>query len=305
MNKRFVFWKKLDPDPVDDNFSLKPEYHAFFERCNENFEFRIVKGKDAYLGKGKFKNVFKYKKGKIIPAEKNFKANVVYQYTTVADESFDNFIPLLDSVNFKNWCPDKWNQYLLLKEYMPKTFLINNEEDYSLYLKEVKTEKAVIKPRRGQKGENVVVFNRDNPPKLDGLILAKKGYLLQEFADTDVVVKGLVRGIHDVKLITIKNKIFANLRIPERGKEFCTYDSPYTELKLNQLPKKVLDMHNMAKKMINAKFPNQIYTVDMGITKTGPIIFELNGHTAFPYLHFSYAENFFSSLIAHIKSLRY
>jgi glutathione synthase/RimK-type ligase-like ATP-grasp enzyme len=304
MKKKFVFWRKLDGNAIEDNFSAKPEYHAFFNECNKNFDFRIANGTESYLGKGVFKNVWKYKDYKFVAAEKKFKANVIYQRKKVADDSFDNAIPLLDSVAFKKWCPDKMNQYELLKDLMPITFLINSAEDYKKCLLKITTEKAVLKPRRGQKGEDISVFYKINPVKLEETILKNKGYLLQEFHDTNVEVKGVVNGIHDIKLITVGKKIFANLRIPETGKEYCTFDSPYTEIELSKLPKQVFEVHKKVVERIKKRFPQDIYTVDIGLTKNGPIVFELNSHTAFPYTHFEYAMDFFNSLITHIKSLK-
>lgn len=304
MKKKFVFWRKLEGDAVEDNFSAKPEYHAFFNECNKHFDFRIANGTESYIGKGVFKNVFKYKNYKFVLAEKKFKANAVYQRKKVADDSFDNSVPLLDSVAFKKWCPDKMNQYELLKDLMPITFLINTTEDYKKYLSEIKTEKAVLKPRRGQKGEDISVFYKSNPPKLDENILKNKGYLLQEFHDTNIEVNDIVKGIHDIKLITIGKKIFANLRTPETGKDYCTFDSPYTEIAPPKLPQEVFEVHQKVVERIKKMFPTDVYTVDIGLTKNGPIVFELNSHTAFPYTHFEYAMDFFNSLISHIKSLK-
>lgn len=46
----------------------------------------------------------------------------MYQYTNIAGDDFDNAVPIIDSIEFKNWCPDKWNQYELLHDLMPKSF---------------------------------------------------------------------------------------------------------------------------------------------------------------------------------------
>ena len=301
--KKFVFWRKLSGDPVADSFSMKTEYHAFFAKCNDYFDFRISNNKDSYVGAGIFTNVFRYKDWKIIPAESEFKPDVVYQYTNVAGDGFDNAIPIVDSVKFKNWCPDKWNQYELLSDLMPKSFLIKTRDDLQRYLEEVKTSKAVIKPRKGQKGENIIVFDKASFPEIDENILNTKWYILQDFHDTNVLVPGIVSGLHDIKLITVGDEVFANLRVPEAGKEFCTYDSPYTEIPIDRLSKEVINLHKKVKEKIDALFPRQLYTVDIGITKNGPIVFELNSHTAFPYVHFEYADKFFNAIIKHIDSV--
>jgi hypothetical protein len=297
MKKKLVFWRKTSSNLVEDNFSDKPEYHAFFAKCSKLFDFRIADNPDAYLGKGVFKNIFKYQNWKIIPAEKTFKPDIVYQRKTLTTEAFDRAVTIINTPEFKLWCPDKWNQYLLLGDYMPKTFLIQTRDDFKNNLKKITTKKAVVKPRRGEKGENIIVFDKNLPPVLDRDILTKKGYLLQEHADTNVEIPDVVNGIHDIKLITIGDKVFANLRTPEPSKTYCTFDSPYSEIKLNLLPDNILKLQQEVSKKINKKFPNNLYTIDIGMTKNGPIVFELNGHTAFPYLHFTYADDFFDAVV--------
>lgn len=302
--KKFVFWKKPTGDVVTDGFSRNPEYHAFFQKCNEAFDFRFANGRESYLGDGKFAEVFKYEKGRIVPAESEFVADAVYQFNKVTDETFDNAVPICNTEQFRKWCGDKWSQYELLKDYMPLTFAISSQEDLAEKILQITTSKAVVKPRSGKKGEDVVVFDAHSLPALDPEILAKKGYLLQEFSDTNIEVSGIVSGIHDIKLITIDDAVFANLRTPDtEGKEFCTYDSPYSEIAVKDLPPSVLDLHSKVKALVNASFPGQIYTVDIGITKKGPVVFELNPHTAFPYIHFDYAEDFLRAFVGHFQRL--
>ncbi len=298
MKKNFVFWKKPTGDPVIDGFSRNPEYHAFFNKCNDVFEFRFADYKDSYIGKGVFKNVFRYEKGRIVPAESEFKADVIYQFKRMADENFDHAVKTINSPEFRSWCGDKWNQYQLLGEFMSKTFLISNESEFEKALTQITTDKAVIKPNHGQKGEDVTVFEKTNPPKLNQEILKTKKYLLQEFADTNIIIDGLISGVHDIKMITIGNRIFVNLRTPENNiGEVCTFDSPYSEIDVSKLPQSVLDFHKKIKDKIETLFQGQIYTVDIGITKNGPVVFELNAHTAFPYIHFEYAEDFLNTMV--------
>lgn len=300
--KKLVFWRKFMNDPVLDGFLRNPEYHAFFQKCNEAFDFRFSYNSESYAGKGVFRNVFKYELGRIIPAEPEFAADVIYQFKRVANKDFDNAVPIVNTNEFKSWCGDKWQQYQVLKDFMPKTFLVEEEEDFEKSLSQISTAKAVIKPRRGQKGEGVVVFEKQVPPILDSEILATKGYLLQEFSDTSMGIPSIVVGVHDLKLITIDNSIFANLRTPEQG-DVCTFDSPYTEVLITQLPKEIIALHKKVKTIVDTNFSGQFYTVDVGYTEQGPVVFELNGHTAFPYISFEYAQDFFDALIRHLSSL--
>ena len=116
-------------------------------------------------------------------------------------------------------------------------------------------------------------------------------------------VPGVVSGTHDIKLITIDESVFPNLRVPETGKEICTYDSPYTEILIDKLPQELMEFHKKVKEKVDTAFPGQLYTVDVGMTKNKPILFELNSHTAFPYLHFAYANDFFEAIIKHLDKM--
>ena len=62
---------------------------------------------------------------------------------------------------------------------MPKSFLIKTKNDLKKYLKEIKTAKAVIKPRKGQKGENIIIFDKVSFPEINENILSEKGYILR------------------------------------------------------------------------------------------------------------------------------
>lgn len=294
--KNFVFWKRPTGNPVTDGFSRNPEYHMFFNKCNEVFEFRFADETSAYIGNGVFKNVSRYENGRIVPAESEFKADSIYQFKRMADDGYDNAVKTVNSPEFRKWCGNKWTQYQLLEEFMGKTCLIRSESDIEENLKNITTDKAVLKPIHGQKGEGVIIFEKSNPPKFN--LDSSKEYLLQDFADTNIKIEDLISGIHDIKLITIKDQLFANLRIPENeGEEICTGDSPYFEVKTGSLPRKVLDFHKKVKEKVETMFTGQIYTIDIGITKNGPVVFELNPHTAFPYIHFEYAEDFMNAMI--------
>jgi glutathione synthase/RimK-type ligase-like ATP-grasp enzyme len=303
MKRKLVFWSKMPYEEILSFFSTKPEYHAFFTRCSERFEFRFANGKASYRGEGIFADVCRYVDWKIIPAEREFKADAVYQYLKVADETFDAKVPMVNSVAFKTWCGDKWNQYGLLSEYMPKTFLVESKEDLQAHIPKLQGTKGVLKPRRGQKGEHVLVFDADAPPMLDEEVLHTKGYLLQSHADTAEGIPGIVSGIHDIKLITIGDAVFANLRTPEDGRDICTFDSPYNEVAIEDLPTELMRFHSMCKQAVGAAFPGQLYTVDVGLTASGPVLFELNSHTSFPYVHFEYAKGFFDAMLDCLATL--
>lgn len=300
-----IMWLKKAKDPVISGFSRNPEYHLFFQMLNERHNFRFAYELESHVGKGVFRNVYKYHKGRIVPAESEFVADVIYQFSRIGalEHDFGN-TKILNTPEFKTWGGDKAKQHELLKNFLPKTYEVGSIEELKLKAAEMGGP-VILKPRNGQKGENVIYWDLKtslDEKSIDKKRLASPGYLVQEFVDTSCGISNVTPGVHDVKLITIGGSIFANLRVPEKPDSYiCTFDSEYTELKLEDLPSVILDFHAAVKKVIGEKYPGQIYTVDLGMTRSGPRLFEINTHTAFPYIHFEYANTFLETFIRHLE----
>ncbi|OGZ31709.1 MAG: hypothetical protein A3H02_01440 [Candidatus Niyogibacteria bacterium RIFCSPLOWO2_12_FULL_41_13] len=300
-----VYWVNKTSNPVEDFFSEKPEYYYFFAKASEQFIFRVAYGKESYIGNGIFSNVWKLNDGLLAIAESEFKADLIYQRRLFGTTSKE-FEPakVINTPEFRLFSRDKYQVYRLLKEFSPETHLAQSIDEIKRAMEIVPGEQVVIKPRHGEKGAGVFVWNKNQEFKGESIQeekLANGGYLLQAFVNTNGGIPGVVEGVHDLKFLNIGDSIFANLRTPEKKTLIITGDSPYTEVATNSLPKEILDFRNRVCSKISASFPMQLYSMDIGNTPQGPMLFEINGHTAFPYIHFSYTSEFVSALLYHLK----
>ena len=286
-------------------FARNPEYHMFFQMISAKHHFRFAYGKDAHKGKWVFKNICKYHKGKIIPAEKTFTADKIYQFRKMADVGQD-FAPakIMNTPEFRGTMGNKFTQHEYLVEFFPTTKLFHTIPEMNTYIRKSKKAYVIVKPSSWQKGDGVLFWKKTKPvtaKDIDMDKLKKTGYLVQDFMDTSCGIKWVVTWTHDVKIINIGKKMFFNLRTPYRDGVICTFDSDYTEVPLRKIPKSIITFRNAVHKKIMKKYPKQIYSMDIGMTKEWPQLIELNTHTAFPYIHFDYAMDFIQSFIKHLE----
>lgn len=302
-----LYWVPETGNRVHDFFAGKPEYYYFFAHASEAFTFRIAYGVGAHGGSNIFRNVWKLQDGRLVPGEKEFRADVVYQRRLMTHASAETApAKVINTPEFRSLLSrDKFATYELLKEFSPETRLTHTVEEIGEAIQATPGHQVIIKPRHGMEGIGVFVW--DKAQKFTGELLIQEklthgGYLVQAFADTSAGIPGVVTGVHDIKFLNIGDAVFANLRTPGNDSVICTVDSPYDELPVTALPNNILDFRKRIRDRIEEKYPGQLYSIDIANTAQGPILLEINGHTAFPYIHFSYTPAFVTALLEHLKA---
>lgn len=142
-----------------------------------------------------------FKNHKKISAVENLKYRI-------ADE-----IGMLNHPMLEEFCWDKVLVSEIFQQHTPKTFLVNSIKGLNAVLPEIKSRKIVLKPRFGTLGSEVMIIKKNELPET-----IEKNTLVQEFINTSHGIKGLTKGMHDLRLIMINGKLnHAYIRIPERG----------------------------------------------------------------------------------------
>ncbi|MBW2977320.1 ATP-grasp domain-containing protein [Candidatus Woesearchaeota archaeon] len=122
-------------------------------------------------------------------------------------------VGLFNSPELEEFCWDKCMVSELFPTIAPKTFLVNTVRGLKIVLPEIKSEKIVLKPRYGTLGEHVTVTTKDKLPKK-----INKNTVVQEFIDGSEGIKGLVKGLHDMRVIVINGEIdHCHVRTPKKG----------------------------------------------------------------------------------------
>ncbi|MEK7507566.1 MAG: ATP-grasp domain-containing protein [Patescibacteria group bacterium] len=261
----------------------------------------------SYKGNDIFEPVSDYISGAIMPSTKQITADVIYNLGNIPDEDVKTLrAGITNTPAFKNFCASKWDTYQYLQEFSPQTIPVATEKEFVSATERIKTNTIVFKPNTGTNGIGVRIFEKDNMP-FDEEIKSdiRKGAILQEFVDTKNGIAHVCDSYHDLRIVTINETIaLTHVRTPETGSRIASYQQGATirELALSMLPKEIISFYSEVHKKIIARFPKSMYSMDIGMGPNGPRLFELNGHTAFPWPDFECKTFFIENLVAHIES---
>ena len=238
------------------------------------------------------------------------RADVIYNLGNIPGDDFPGDTSCARITNtpaFRTFCASKFAAYEYLRDFFPKTILITCEKDFYDALKKLSGKFIVFKPNTGTNGRGVKVLKKDEAALNDemrAIITEPNSALLQEFVDTSCGIKGVCAAHHDLRLATVNNVIaLTHVRTPELGNLIANYAQGATihELATKDVSKKVLAFYKKVHTKITALFPNSMYTMDIGIGADGaPLLFEINGTTAFPWPEFESKDFFIENLAKHL-----
>ena len=249
------------------------------------------------------------KRGEIIKTTENFTADTIYQYSRLANVDFNpGKAVITNTPEFRDFCV-KINAYNYMPQFFPLTHLVKSIEEIKDTLPKIKTEKVVFKPNRGQNGDDVFIWNMNeiNFDLLPKDKLEDSGFLIQEFIDTSNGIPDIVSSYHDLRIITHGDKIsLCHVRQPTPGSLVGNSHkgASITEIDIDSIPEFILEFYNKVHSEIIKKYPHPMYSMDIGISKDGPQVIELNAHTAFPGDTFKCMDTFIDNLIYHLETIK-
>ncbi len=272
MKKIAVFFR--DNNPMWYPFN-KEEYWVSYQEFNEVIkskwaELYIVRWQKTYLWNSEFSNSWQFKNWELVETG-HLKVDILYNKGYFIP---DNNIEIFNKIELDEICTNKWKTYDLFEEYCPKTILAGNEEEFLICLKQIKTEKIVIKPLDEEEWNWVFIWNSEYIRK------CPKQYpiLVQEFIDSSNWIPGIIEWIHDLRVAVINWKIlYSFVRTPAPWELLANVARGW-KLKfidIKTLPKKVLDIVFSIDKKFE-KFWKRFYWIDMAFTKNWIKIIELN-----------------------------
>jgi hypothetical protein len=246
-------------------------------------------------------------------------ADVIYNLGNIPGEAFPtsdtisktdggpSYAHITNTPAFRNFCASKFAAYEYLREFFPKTILVTHEKDVPTALEKIAGEFFVFKPNTGTNGRGVKVLKKDEPAlddEMRAIIAEPGGALIQEFIDTSYGIPGICDAYHDLRLAIVNNVIaLTHVRIPEPGSLIANYAQGATihELAITDIPKNILSFYHGVRTKIAERFPNSMYTMDIGVGALGePLLFEINGTTAFPWPEFVGKDFFIENLAKHL-----
>lgn len=307
MKQVVFFWSETHKDKFLSDEYKYPTFRNFASKANECFDYFLAFGKDTHQGKGLFKPVFKFKDGALFEWPHAVSADIVLKYDLELEGDRGNARFIYD-LEFNEMCKSKIDTYRFLPEFSPQTYFCQSEDQLIAAIKNIETEKFVIKPNRGVCGQDVYILEKDNVeiPKNLNPILSNEGVLVQEFIDTSEGCLGIVESTHDLRLSMINDRnIMASVSTPASGSLVANWHqgAVVNEVDVGTLPKEVTEFRDAIHDRIKSKYAHAMYNIDVGITSKGPKLIELNSPIAFPRPDWKSTDLYLLNLIEHLDSL--
>lgn len=308
MRKQVVFfWSKEHKDKFLTDEYKYPTFRCFASKASERFDYFLAFGEETHQGKGIFKPVFKFKDNKLIKHLHKVNADIVLKYDLELEGDRGNARFIYD-LGFNEMCKSKIDTYRFLSEFSPQTHLCQSEEQFVAAIKEIETEKFVVKPNRGVCGRDVYILGKDNVKIPQNLkpILSEEGVIVQEFIGTSQGCPGVTGSTHDLRLSMINDRnIMASVSLPAPGSLVANWHqgAVVTEVDVERLPLSVRNFRDQVHEKIKREYGNMMYNIDLGVTPHGPKLIELNSPIAFPRPDWKCTDLYLSNLIGYIDLL--
>ncbi len=230
IRRNIVIWlKSSQKETFAQTYHKSDSYNGFARALAARHNLFFAFQAESYRGNDIFAPVSEYIKGDIVPTDKEITADVIYNPGIIVGENLQTLrANITNSPAFKNFCRSKWDTYEYLKEFFPQTIPISTEKEFASAMKKIKTDTVVFKPNTGTNGIGVNIFEKNNIPQGDELNemkeIIKNGALLQEFIDTQHGIRSICDSYHDLRLVTINEKIvLAHVRTPQAGSRIANY----------------------------------------------------------------------------------
>ena len=266
-----AFGRSVDPDhPLQMVGEKWPVYEDLLaEITKRGYQTAVVSTKD-YTGNGSFGSVH---------------TDVVYDRSGGIKFPWPkDSLKVVDSLPFKRLAWDKWLAYQQLGFAMPVSYLAKTQEEVLINLDKIATRMVVIKPVGGLKGRGLFVGQKAEAGNFEADF--SKGFLIQTFIDTSQGIPGIVAGRHDLRLVVMNHRVvWVHVRTPPEDSLIANVagGGTLTEINLDKLPSKVVQLAQKVIEAITKEFGNQVYSIDMGVDPSGcPWVFEINDQMGFP-----------------------
>ncbi len=305
--KNIVIWlKSSQKETFAPSYHKSASYNQLARALAARHNLFFAYDAGSYRGNDVFEPAYKYIDGAIAPTGERITADAIYNLGNIPQEDFKTLrAGITNTPAFKKFCASKWGMYQYLQEFFPLTIPVITESEFFSAVERIPTDTVVFKPNAGTNGVGVCIFEKNNVPLTNEMRAdIAKGALVQEFVDTKNGIPSICDSYHDLRLATVNGTIaLTHVRIPSPGSRIASYQRGATihELSARRLPQEILSFYAAVHKKIIARFPKPMYSMDIGINPSGPRLFELNGHTAFPWPDFECKDSFIDNLVAHIE----
>jgi glutathione synthase/RimK-type ligase-like ATP-grasp enzyme len=295
-------WRKAKPF---SNKDYQYSYEYFYTLCKRS---GIQMYRASYEWYDYKKHIFKHAwiyegEGAKWRKVNNIKPDLVYDKTKARLETYFKKEIIGQSYSFINnqvftrIIDDKLIVSMIFEKWSKKNWLIKNLPELKKILPKIKTEKIVLKPISESGGKGIQIIDKNKAMKK---AVMDREYLVQEFIDSSGGVPGISKGMHDLRVVLINDKIiYAYIREPKKDSYLANLaqGGSLSIIQKNKLPAAIGPIISRANEIF-AAFEPRIYAIDFMFDKKGrPWIVELNSMPGLfftpeekPYMMEMYAE---------------
>ena len=284
-----------------------PVYLRLLELCEkEGWEVYILTRK-TYVGNSKFNGAWLFKDGKFERVEKIIKIDLVFDWVgnLMFPPKGDKNLKIVNTREFKELSCNKWEAYLALRDYMPKTYWVGELENATKIIGQVMTDNIVLKPYDGLRGKDIFIGAKEKLKDFKPEKTAGK-YILQEFVDTSNGIPNLTPGKHDLRVVVINGEAtWCHIRVPAEGSFLANaaQGGNLTEIDYELVPESVKKIVKIISRKFYKEYDNPVFSLDFGIGPDGqPLIFEINDQIGFPRWEMKNRDNFLNGLVRNFSS---
>lgn len=193
-------------------------------------------------------------------------------------------IPIGNPPLFRALFDNKLSQYLAFSEFMPLSYIAENQAQFRDVLQKIRTEKVVTKEIYGSGGKEVAIETKVDAQKNSQPF----PILMQEFIETSGIPDFSPKGsVADLRLVYTDNElIYALSRIAKEGSLFTNFHQGARAIIVPQenIPASCLAMSAQIRKKLSL-FPQTNYSLDFMFTTDGePLFIEMNTTPGFDLL---------------------
>jgi len=253
------------------NIKLYRASYTWYDKQQSAFSYAWTFEKGAWIRVNDIKPDLIYDKTKATPEALFFKTTEL------------SSLPITNDVEFTNLIDNKLFTSLLFPQHTKKHHKALDMTDLKNILKRIKTSKVVLKTSSDSGGENVFILEKKDVAHTE----IPFPILAQEFIDSSHGIDGIVKSVHDLRLVFIEDElIYSYTRTPAQGSLLANLSQGGTMqiIPKNQLPTTITKLVSDVQNTLST-FQNKIYTIDIMFDENQqPWIVELN---SMPGLFFS------------------
>lgn len=309
MKKLVIFFGEIDDWKRSVLFGTKARvYLDFFgELYKKDIQAYLCFGQNNFISTAQYRCKAFYNGSCIIQKDCIINPDFVFDRAGASHHPSVFSEKVFNNLLFKTFCRNKIQGYKVFPELHPKTFIVHDTNVFDTLKNNFEdSEKIVFKPIEGMKGKNVAIID---PKNLNAVheylkVMEGKSFLVREFLDTSVGIDGVVESTHDLRVVFIGQElIWSHVRTPKKDSLIANVaqGGSIRELSLDELPKDVLDICTNVSNKILEKFDKPFFSIDLGMTKDGPKIFEFNSQVGFPRPDMASKDKFIHLLVDRIS----